>query len=56
MPLRSCRTVWITRLPRRNRAELTPLLEELQTQLLCLRRLGDQASDAGHGGIAAWHL
>lgn len=28
------------------RAELTPLLEELQTQLLCLRRLGDQASDA----------
>ena len=28
------------------RAELMPLLEELQTQLICLRRLGDQASDA----------
>ena len=28
------------------RAELMPLLEELQMQLICLRRLGDQASDA----------
>ena len=27
------------------RAELMPLLEELQTQLICLRRLGDQASE-----------
>ena len=38
------------------RAELMPLLEELQTQLICLRRLGDQASDAAtaallHGGL-----
>ena len=37
------------------RAELTPLLEELQTQLLCLRRLGDPGIGRGHGGIAAWH-
>ena len=33
------------------RAELTPLLEELQTQLLCLRRLGDQASDAATAAL-----
>ena len=33
------------------RAELTPLLEELQAQLLCLRRLGDQASDAATAAL-----
>ena len=32
------------------RAELT-LLEELQTQLICLRRLGDQASDAATAAL-----
>lgn len=39
------------------RAELTPLVQELQAQLLCLRRLGEQASDAAtaallHGSCA----
>ena len=33
------------------RAELMPLLEELQTQLICLRRLGDQASDAATAAL-----
>ena len=28
-----------------------PLLEELQTQLICLRRLGDQASDAATAAL-----
>lgn len=32
-------------------AELMPLLEELQTQLICLRRLGDQASDAATAAL-----
>ena len=38
------------------RAELMPLLEELQTQLICLRRLGDQASDAATAALLARHL
>ena len=33
------------------RAELMPLLEELQTQLICLRRLGNQASDAATAAL-----
>lgn len=33
------------------RAELQPLLEELQMQLVCLRRLGDQASDAATAAL-----
>lgn len=33
------------------RAELMPLLDELQTQLICLRRLGDQASDAATAAL-----
>ena len=32
-------------------AERMPLLEELQTQLICLRRLGDQASDAATAAL-----
>ncbi|WP_455501754.1 ATP-binding protein [Gemmiger sp.] len=33
------------------RGELTPILQELQAQLLCLRRLGDQASDAATAAL-----
>ena len=33
------------------RGELTPVLQELQAQLLCLRRLGDQASDAATAAL-----
>lgn len=32
-------------------AELLPVLQELQVQLLCLRRLGDQASDAATAAL-----
>ena len=38
------------------RAELMPLLEELQTQLICLRRLGGPGVGCRHGGAAARHL
>lgn len=33
------------------RAELTPVLQDLQEQLLCLRRLGDQAADAATAAL-----
>lgn len=33
------------------RAELAPVLQELQTRLLCLRRLGDQTADAATAAL-----
>ena len=38
------------------RAELTPLLEELQTQAALPAPPGRPGIGRGHGGIAAWHL
>lgn len=48
--MRYCRTACARGKPG-ERAELMPLLEELQTQLICLRRLGDQASDAATAAL-----